>query len=329
MDFDKHSIALTNEAYPSKLAAKNFLEGENVKTTSERLTSDVRTPCVTLDSSGDQHGFEPTWIRPDEGWLSGLSVSEIWKYRDLLAILVWRDITVWYKQTLLGVAWAVLQPLAAMVVFAVVFGMLAKMPSNGAPYPVFAYAGLVLWSFFAQAVTQAANSLVENEKLVTRVYFPRLLVPVAAVGSCLLHMLISGLLLFVLLPWYGLTPSTNVWILPVAVGLAVLSATGVGLWLAAFNVRYRDVRYVIPFLIQVWMYASPVVYPASLIPVTWRPLVGLNPMAGAIETFRWGLLGTNDAPWQIVAVSLCSMVFLLTTGLVYFQRVEKYFADVI
>jgi lipopolysaccharide transport system permease protein len=267
-------------------------------------------------------------IEPSKGLIK-IDFRELWTYRDLFRFLVWRDILVRYKQTLLGGAWAVLQPLTAMVIFTVFFGRLAKMPSDGLPYPVFSYTALVLWSFFAQSVSQSANSLVANEKLVTKIYFPRLIVPAAPVLASLLDLVIACCLLLLLLPYYGIGLSANIWAVPIMVVVAVIAALGAGTWIAALNVKYRDFRYVVPFLIQTWMFMSPVVYPASMVPEKWRIFYGLNPMAGAIEGFRWALLETNVDPWPILAVSVASAAMILLFGVIYFQRTEEFFADLI
>ncbi|MFH1115737.1 MAG: ABC transporter permease [Pseudomonadota bacterium] len=268
-------------------------------------------------------------IRSGRQGLRKLVLREFWNYRDLFLFLVWRDILVWYKQTALGAAWAILQPLMAMVIFAVVFGRLAKLPSDGLPYPVFAYSALLLWTYFSQSLTQAAGSLINNEKLVTKIYFPRLMMPLASVVACLLNLGISSCMLFFLVPFYGVDLSRHAWALPLPIALTVITATGTGFWLAALNVKYRDIRYVVPFLVQIWMFASPVVYPVSIVPENWRLLYGLNPMAGAIEGFRWALLGTSDNFWSLFAVSTLVGLGVLVSGVVYFQNAEDHFADLI
>ncbi len=250
-------------------------------------------------------------------------------YRDLFVILVWRDILVRYKQTLLGAAWAILQPLTAMVIFTVVFGRFARMPSDGLPYPIFAYSALVLWTYFSQALNQSANSLILNERLVTKIYFPRVLLPTAPIVAGLLDLAIGCCLLAVLLPFYGLGLSGNIWAAPIMILLTAVTAAGAGMLISALNVKYRDFRYVLSFLIQVWFFASPVVFPATLIPEKWRILLAVNPLAGAVEGFRWALLGTGTDPWPLLASSWLSATALLVVALIYFSRSEEYFADLI
>ena len=266
-------------------------------------------------------------IGPERRW-SLEDLREIWAYRDLLILLVWRDIQLRYRQAVLGVAWAVIQPLTAMAIFSVVFGVLARMPSDGLPYPAFAYAGMVVWSYVAHAVTQAAQSLVSNVNLVTRTYVPRAVVPLASVVAGLPDLAIAMLLMLPLLAWYGIVPGSAVVLLPALALLAVGIALGLGLWLSALNVQYRDVRYVVPFLLQVWLFATPVVYPMSLVPERWRMLAAANPMAGVVEGVRSALLGT---PWphDLVLVSAAVTVVLVVTGAMYFRQVEQRFADVI
>jgi lipopolysaccharide transport system permease protein len=269
-----------------------------------------------------------TLIRPSTGWVP-LRLRELWEYRELLYFLTWRDIKVRYKQTALGAAWAVIQPFFTMVVFSIFFGRLARVPSDGAPYPVFAYTALVPWTYFATALTQSANSLVDHARLITKVYFPRLLVPAAAVVAGLVDFAIAFLVLLGMLLYYGVPLTARILTVPLFLLLAAATALGVGLWLSALNVRYRDVRYTIPFLVQFWLFASPVAYPASLVPRQWRLLFGLNPMTGVVEGFRWALLGRADAPDRIVVVSALTVIAVRVGGVFYFRRVEKDFADVV
>ncbi|MBN1954935.1 MAG: ABC transporter permease [Anaerolineae bacterium] len=269
-----------------------------------------------------------TIIKPSRGWIS-LRLGELWEYRDLLYFFTWRDVKVRYKQTVLGAAWAIIQPFFTMVVFSIFFGQLAGISSDGVPYPVFAYAALVPWTYFANALTQAGNSLVQHERIITKVYFPRLLLPISSVIGGLIDFAIAFVVLLGMMLVYGILPTAAVWTLPLFFLLAVLTALGVGLWLAALNVEYRDVRYAIPFLIQFWMFATPIAYPSSLVPERWRALYGLNPMAGVIEGFRWALLGQTDPPGPLLAVSAAMVVVLLLSGLFYFRRMEKTFADVV
>ncbi|MGB3903432.1 MAG: ABC transporter permease [Anaerolineae bacterium] len=268
-----------------------------------------------------------TVIQPSRGWVA-LNLRDLWAYRELLYFLVWRDIKVRYKQTVLGAAWAVLQPFFTMVVFSIFFGGLAKVPSDGIPYPIFAYCALVPWSYFAGSLERAGNSLVGSSHLITKVYFPRLAIPISAVLAGLVDFAIAFVVLLGMMFYYGFTPTAAVLTLPLFLLLAVLTALGVGLWLSALNVQYRDVRYTIPFLTQVWLFLTPIAYPSSLVPEQWRALYGLNPMAGVVEGFRWALLG-KDPPGRLMAVSIVVVVLLLIGGLYYFRRMEKTFADVV
>ena len=266
-------------------------------------------------------------IQPSRGWVS-LQLGELWEYRELLYFLVWRDIKVRYKQTVLGAAWAVIQPLFSMVVFSVFFGRLAKLPSDGVPYPVFSYCALVPWTYFATALTMSSNSLVDHARLITKVYFPRLLVPASSVLAGLVDLAIASIVLVAMLLYYGIRPGPAVLLLPAFVLLATLTALGVGLWLSALNVQYRDVRYTLTFLVQFWLFLTPVAYSSALVPERWRPLYTLNPMTGVVEGFRWALLGTRDQPGALLLVSALSVTVLLLGGLYNFRRMERRFADV-
>jgi lipopolysaccharide transport system permease protein len=266
-------------------------------------------------------------IQPSTGWVP-LRLRELWEYRELLYFLVWRDVKVRYKQTALGAAWAIIQPLFTMVVFSVFFGRLAGLPSDGVPYPVFSYTALVPWTYFATALTMSSNSLVDHARLITKVYFPRLLVPAASVLAGLLDLAIASTVLVGMILYYGIVPSAAVLLLPAFVALAAATAFGVGLWLSALNVQYRDVRYTIPFLVQFWLFLTPVAYSSSLVPARWRALYGLNPMTGVVEGFRWALLGKAEPPAALVLVSVGSVIVLLAGGLFYFRRMERRFADV-
>jgi len=266
-------------------------------------------------------------IRPRRGWVR-LDLGELWRYRDLLWFLTKRDISLRYRQTALGVAWALIQPLATMAVFTIFFGRFGKMPSDGVPYALFALCGLVPWQLFAYALSESSNSLVNNQNLVTKVYFPRLVIPLSAVLSGLMDLCVSSVLLGGMLVFFGRPPTLAALLLPAFVLLGIVAALAVGLWLAALNVQYRDVRYTIPFLTQIWFFATPIAYPASLIPERFRPLVGLNPMAGVVEGFRWALLGTAR-PTGIIWVSCAATVVLLVGGLRYFAKLERRFADVV
>lgn len=267
-------------------------------------------------------------IEPTRG-LAAYNLRELYDYRDLLYFLVWRDIKVRYKQTALGVAWVVLQPLVATLIFTVVFGQMAKLPSDGLPYPVFAFAALLPWNYFAGALNKSGTSLVNNAHLITKVYFPRLIIPLSGVISGLVDFGISLVVLLGLLLYYGVVPNAAVLLLPFFLLMAVGSALGVSLWLTAIGVQYRDVNQLLPFLVQVWMYATPVVYPASLFPERWRPLLGLNPMTGVVEGFRWVLTGTGDPPGLMLLISAAIIVVVLAGGLVFFRSTERTFADVV
>ena len=267
-------------------------------------------------------------IEPPRGW-ARLGLRELWQHRDLLYFLSWRDIKVRYAQASMGVAWAVLQPLLMMVIFTIFLGRLAKVPSDGLPYPVFALSGLVPWTYFANAVTSSTESLTANANVVSKVYFPRLLVPFAALLSWLPDLAIASVLLVALMLIYGIVPAATIVLLPVFAVFAVLAAASVGIWLSALNVSYRDVRYAVPFVIQLWLFATPVVYPASLVPEQWRALYGLNPMAGVVEGFRWALFGGGAPMWELMGVSLVVTLALFVGGLYWFRRVEHRFSDVI
>jgi lipopolysaccharide transport system permease protein len=266
-------------------------------------------------------------IRPSHGWVS-LNLADLWRYRELLYFLTWRDIKIRYKQTVLGAAWAIIQPLATMVVFTVIFGRLVKIPSEDIPYPVFTYCALLPWSYFATALDKSSSSLVNNAQLLSKVYFPRLVIPLAGVAAGVVDFSFAFLVLIGIMLFYGIVPTATTLALPAFLLLAMATALGVSLWLSALNVQYRDIRYVIPFLIQFWMYATPIVYPSSLIPERWRVLYGLNPMAGVVEGFRWVLIGT-DAPGPMLAASAAMVVLILVSGAFYFRRMEKTFADVV
>ena len=258
---------------------------------------------------------------------SRLNWAELWAYRELLYFFVWRDLKVRYKQTAIGVGWAVIQPLFTMAIFALVFGRLAKMPSDGLPYPVFYYTALLPWTYFAGALTHATNSVVEHQSMVTKVYFPRVLLPVSAVLSGLADFALAFSVLIGLVLVYGIVPTAAILLWPLFLLLAVATALAVSLWLSALNALYRDVRYAVPFLVQLWLFASPVAYPAGLVPPDWRWLYGLNPMAGVIDGFRWSLTGHGQSPGLLVLASTVAVICLLVGGLMYFQRVEGTMAD--
>jgi len=267
-------------------------------------------------------------IRPSVGWTS-LKLRELWEYRDLLYFLTWRDVKVRYQQAVLGMAWTVIQPLITMVIFSLIFGRLAKLPSEGFPYPVFTYAGLLPWQLFSGAVLRAGTSLVGNANLLTKVYFPRLIIPISAVTSGMVDFLVSFLVLLGLMLFYGIIPKWEISILPFLVLFVLGTSFSVGIWLSALNVQYRDVQHIVPFLVQVWMFASPVAYSIELVPTgIWRIVYALNPMAGVIQGFRWALLGSRP-PDEMILVSLAIVAILIVTGLYYFRKMEKGFADVV
>ncbi len=269
-----------------------------------------------------------TRIEPSRGWVS-LKLAELWEYRELLYFLTWRDIKVRYKQTALGVAWAVIQPFFTMLIFTFSFSKLAKIPSDGLPYPIFCYAAMVPWSFFATGLTQSSNSLVGNSNLIKKVYFPRLTIPISTVLSGVVDFLLAFTLLLVMMVWYGTAPTANIIFLPLFLLLALITSLGVGLWLSALNVEYRDVRYIVPFITQFWMLATPIAYPSSLIRDPWRTLFGLNPMTGVVEGFRWALLGTKQSPGALLLVSSLASLVILIGGAFYFRRMERTFADLV
>ncbi|HEX9994757.1 MAG TPA: ABC transporter permease [Acidimicrobiales bacterium] len=263
---------------------------------------------------------------PPTGWPAP-GLGEVHQYRELLYFFTWRDVKVRYKQTALGAAWAILQPVLAMVIFTLIFGRLARLDSDGVPYPLFAYAALVPWTFFSNAVTQGANSLVQNERIITKIYFPRLILPMASVVAVLVDLALSAVVLVGLMLWYGVAPGVAALTLPLFVLLAAVTACGVGFFLSAVNVRYRDVRYFLPFLVQLWLFVTPVVYSADLVPPGWQFVYGLNPMVGAVEGFRWALLGTDGLDLGALASSVVTSTVILLVGLVTFRRMEITFAD--
>lgn len=258
-----------------------------------------------------------------------LKIKELWEYRELLYFLIWRDIKVRYKQTALGVAWAIIQPLMTMVVFSVFFGKLGKLSSDGIPYPIFSFAALVPWTFFSNGLTQASGSLVASSNLIKKVYFPRLIIPIATVLSGIVDFLLAFAILLVMMWFYGITPTINTLWLPVFLLMSIIASLAVTLWLAALNVEYRDVKFVVPFLAQIWLFATPIAYSSTLLSEPWRTLYGLNPMVGVVEGFRWALLGTDTPPGAMAIVSSVVAFILLVSGAFYFRRMEKTFADLI
>jgi lipopolysaccharide transport system permease protein len=267
-------------------------------------------------------------IAPPTDWFKP-NLLELWESRELVYFFVWRDIKIRYKQTVIGAAWAVLQPFLTMLIFSLFFGKLAHIPSEGLPYPIFFYCALLPWMYFAASLQNATNTIVENQRLITKVYFPRLALPLASVLSGLVDFGISFLMFIVMMVYFGMRPSAGILWLPAFLLLVILTALGVGLWLSALNAVYRDVRYVVPFMVQFWMFASPVVYPSSLVPEKWRWLYGLNPMAGVIEGFRWSLAGHGSPPGRMLFVSSGVMILILLSGVAYFQKMETTIADVV
>lgn len=273
------------------------------------------------------HDSTSTIIEPTRGWVP-VDLRELWHYRDLLYVLTWREISVRYKQTLLGFAWAIIQPVMTMVVFTIFLGKFARIPSDGIPYPVFSFLGLLPWTFFSGALTRSGTSLVANANLLSKVYFPRVLIPLSATLSALADFLIAFVVLFALMGWYGIAPSwTAIYLIPLTV-LTAIAATGVGMWLSALNVQYRDVQHAIPFLVQLWMYATPVVYPSSIVPEKWRALFALNPLAGIIEGFRSATLG-RPMDWRLLSISAAATLVLTAIGFWRFRRMERTFADIV
>lgn len=274
------------------------------------------------------HAGQVTRVEPSEGWVA-LNLHELWEYRELLYFFIWRDVKVRYKQTILGASWAIIQPFFTMVVFSLFFGQLAKIPSDGVPYPIFSYAALVPWAFFANGLNRSSRSLVESAPLITKVYFPRLVVPFSSVLAGMADFVPAFLVLLGIMFYYGVVPTINMLWLPAFLLLALVTALGSGLWLAAINVRLRDVNFVVPFLTQLWLFATPIAYPSSLVPEPWRMLYGLNPMLGVVEGFRWALLGTAQTASPILLMSSLIALAFLVGGACYFRRVERTFADIV
>lgn len=269
-----------------------------------------------------------TEIRPDRGWLD-LDLGAVWRFRELLGVLVMRDLQVLYKQALLGAGWAILQPLFAVIIFSIIFGFIVKMPSEGVPYPLFAFAGVLPWTYFAEAVRRSGVGLVTDAELVRKIYFPRLIMPLANVVSPLVDFCIAFVVLLIVMAFYGIAPSAKMLVIPFLMIVAALLALSIGLWLAPINVRFRDIKHTLPFMIQIWMYASPIVYPLSLVPEQYQMLYSLNPMVGVIEGFRWAVFDKGEPNFMALGMSAAIIVVLLAGGLVFFRRMERTFADVI
>jgi lipopolysaccharide transport system permease protein len=269
----------------------------------------------------------PLIIRPPKRWTSS-NLREIWNYRELLFTFIWRDVKIRYKQTALGFLWVIIQPLFMMVIFTIFFGGLAKIPSEDIPYPLFVFSAILPWTLFAEGITRSTMSMVNNAAIMTKVYFPRLIMPLSGVISPLVDFLVALSILAIMMAYYGFVPTLNIIFLPLFVIFALLTALGVGLWFSALNVRYRDFQYTIPFVIQLWLFASPVVYPSTLLPDSLRFLYGLNPMVGVIEGFRWALLDTS-LPSGMTFLSMSVTVILVITGMLYFRRMEQYYADIV
>jgi lipopolysaccharide transport system permease protein len=291
-------------------------------------------PAPAVDDEAEDSDLSDlpvTWIRPSRGWRA-VDLRELWRYRGLLYFLVWRDIKVRYKQTALGASWAIIQPFFTMVVFSLFFGRLAGVPSDGVPYPIFTFAALVPWTFFANGLTNSANSLVGSQNLLKKVYFPRLAIPIATVLAGIVDFALAFVVLLGMMLFYGFMPTaSSLWLVPL-LGLALVTSLGVGLWFSALNVQYRDVRYVVPFLVQIWLFATPIAYGASLLDefgTHWQILYALNPMVGVVEGFRWALLGTGGGPGPMLAASSLAAILILVGGAFYFRRLERSFADVV
>ena len=280
------------------------------------------------ETSDPRHNRDIVIIQP-RGRTGISQLRELWRYHELLYFLTWRDIKVRYKQAILGIAWAAIQPLTTMIVFSIFFGALADVPSEGLPYPLFAFAGLVPWAFFQYGVTQAANSVVNNSNLITKVYFPRLLVPLSSIGAGFVDFLVALGVFVVMMTIYGFAPTTNILFLPILTLLAFLASFGVGLWLSGINVFFRDVRHTTSFIVQVWLFLTPIAYPSGLLDEHWQLLYAVNPMVGVVEGFRWALLGVGEPPSQFVLVSTAISLVLVVTGIWFFRKVERTFADVV
>jgi lipopolysaccharide transport system permease protein len=291
-------------------------------------TSSTASEALSIEIAAAEAPRPFVRVQPSRGWTS-LGLADLWTYRELVYFLTWRDVKVRYKQTVLGVAWAVLQPVLTTLIFSLFFGRLAGIPSDGVPYPIFALAGLVPWTFFANGLTQASNSLVGNANLITKVYFPRLIVPIAAVLSGVIDVLLACLVLVAMMAYYQIAPSAQVIWLPAILLLVLIVALGTGLWFSAMNVQFRDVRYTVPFLTQLWMLATPIAYPSSMLHQPWRTVFAINPMVGAVEGVRWAVFAGTAPPIAQIVVSFSTAAVVLVSGALYFRRMERTFADVV
>jgi lipopolysaccharide transport system permease protein len=269
-----------------------------------------------------------TIIKPSSGW-AALNLRDLWLYRELILFMTWRDLKVRYKQTLLGASWAILQPFLTMVVFSIFFGNLANVPSDGVPYPIFSYTALIPWTLFSKALQDASRSLVASSHMITKIYFPRMILPLSSVLAGVVDFFIAFVVLIGMMIIYGIVPTSNIWTLPLFLLLALVTAVGVGFWLSALNVLYRDINYLLPFLTQFWMFLTPIAYPSSMVPQRFQALYALNPMTGVVEGFRWALLGTGQAPGVMTLVSTLVSLTLLISGMFYFKRMERLFADMV
>jgi lipopolysaccharide transport system permease protein len=294
-------------------------------------------PVATSATTGDnpnqsQPSYTPPTqyvrIQPSKGWVS-LQLRELWEYRELLFFLAWRDVKVRYKQTVLGVSWAIIQPFLSMVIFSIIFGNFAGIPSDGIPYPVFSFAALVPWFFFANGLGKSTESLVSGGGMLKKIYFPRLVMPIAAVFSGLVDFVLAFLILLAMMFYFDTYPTMNIVWLPLLLLLGLSTSLGVGMWLTAMNVQFRDIKYVTPFLTQAWMYSTPIVYPSSIFDEPWRTIYAINPMVGVVEGFRWALLGVETQPGPIILVSAFVSLIILVSGAFYFRRMERNFADVV
>jgi len=301
---------------------------QKAKTTTEMNKTNNTDPLEETENKLTAEYGKPFAVREPHKGVS-LNLKELWEYHELTYFLVWRDIKVRYKQTAFGVAWAILQPFLTMVVFTIFFGRLAKVPSDGLPYPIFAFAALLPWQLFSNALTTSGNSLVANSDLITKVYFPRLIIPLSSTLAGLVDFCIAFFVLLGMMAYYGIVPTSAVVTLPLFVLLAIVTSLAISLWLSALNVRYRDVRFTIPFLTQFWLFLTPIAYPSSMVPEKWRLLYGLNPMAGVVEGFRWALLGKSNETGPLIIVSVIIVIIMLIGGLIYFRSTEKTFADIV